>query len=100
MKDDLVTRDERTLAVENSSYRWAYNLFSFGLLVIIGVRAWVWDETNWDLWALVIGGGAVATLYQASHRVLTRRWMWVAIRTVLAAAAIAALLVLARWQLR
>jgi hypothetical protein len=30
-----VHRDERTLAVENASYRWAYLFLSFALLLLV-----------------------------------------------------------------
>ena len=30
-----VQRDERTVAVENASYRWAYLFLSFGLLALV-----------------------------------------------------------------
>lgn len=37
-------------------------------------RGLVRNEAAWDLLALVIGGGFIATLYQARHRVLSRQW--------------------------
>lgn len=96
MKDQSVIRDERTIAVENSSYRWAYLLLSFGLLAVVAYRSLLWRESNWDLMALVILCGLVTTLYQWSQRVLTRRWVFVSIATGLVAAVVAALIVLFR----
>ena len=96
MKDESVIRDERTIAVENSSYRWAYLLLSFGLLVVVAYRSFLWRESSWDLMALVVLGGLVTTLYQWSHKVLSRRWVFVAITTVLVAAVVAAITVFLR----
>jgi len=89
MKDQSVIRDERTVTVENSSYRWSYLLLSFGLLAIVAYRGFVWRESSWDLLALVVLGGLVTTFYQGVHRILSRRWVVVAITTGLVATAIA-----------
>lgn len=96
MKDQPIIRDERTITVENSSYRWAYLLLSFGLLAVVAYRSFVWREASWDLMALVILGGVVTTLYQWSHRVLSRRWVFMAITTGLLAAVVAAVIVFFR----
>ena len=90
MKNQSVVRDERTVNVENSSYRWAYLLLSFGLLVIVAYRGLVWRESSWDLLALVVLGGFLTTVYQGAYRVFSGRWVLVAITTGLVAAAIAA----------
>ena len=89
MKNQSVIRDERTITIENASYRWAYLLLSFGLLVIVAYRGYAQQESNWDLLALVLLGGLVTTLYQGIHRVLSRRWALVAAMTVLVAAVVA-----------
>ena len=95
-----VSRDERTVAVEHASYRLAYLFLSYGLLVLVGYRAWVRGESSWDLFALIILGGLVATGYQASHRVLGRRWVAVTLVTMIAAAVLAATIVVLRVALR
>jgi hypothetical protein len=96
MKNQSVARDERTTTVENTSYRWAYLLLSFGLLVSVAYRAFAWHESSWDLLALVLLGGLVATFYQGIHRVLSRRWALVAVVTVLVAGGIALAITLLR----
>lgn len=83
-------RDERTLTVENASYRWAYLVLSFGLLLDVAYRSFARQESAWDLLALVILGGAVATAYQGTHHVLTPRWAMLAAVTMLVAGLIAA----------
>ena len=72
--DSSVESDERTVAVENASYRLAYALLSFALLIDVAYRGIVRDEAAWDLLALVIVGGAVCTIYQARRKTLSRHW--------------------------
>lgn len=87
----VVQRDERTVAVENASYRWAYLLLSFGLLAAVSYRSLVRQESSWDLLALVVLGGMLSAAYQAFHGVLSRQWAAACLVTVVAAGAIAAL---------
>jgi len=86
-----VDRDERTVAVENASYRWAYLLLSFGLLVLVAFRSFVHNESPWDLMALVILGGILSASYQWFHKVLTAHWAVTCLLTVVAAGVLAAL---------
>ena len=96
MKDRLVLKDERTISVENISYRWAYLMLSFGLLIDVAYRGPVYNEASWDLLALVVLTGLVATLYQGTQKILTHRWsFWVA-GTVLLAAVVAVVIVFVR----
>jgi hypothetical protein len=91
-----VERDERTVAVENASYRVAYLVVSFGLLLSVAYRSFVREETSWDLLGLVVLGGLVATLYQGSARVLNRRWTVLSVAAIVLAVLLAAVMVLAR----
>jgi hypothetical protein len=75
MKSAMVVTDERTIAVEHASYRWAYLVLSYGLLLSVMYRSVMRHEASWDLLALVVLGGAVSALYQGSFRVLSRRWL-------------------------
>jgi len=93
MKSQFLPRDERTTAVENASYRWAYLLLSFGLLVNVAYRSFVRHESAWDLLVLVLLGGVVTTLYQSRHQVLSRRWVVLMALTLLLAGVLAAVLV-------
>lgn len=90
MRLQHLPRDERTTAVENASYRWAYLVLSFGLLACVAYRSFMLGQSSWDLLGLVILGGAVATLYQGRQRVLSRGWAMLAVLTVLLAALLAA----------
>jgi len=67
-----VERDERTVAVENASYRWAYLLLSYGLLLDVMYRSLFFREAAWDAMALVIGGGLFCAVYQGRQNVLSR----------------------------
>lgn len=91
-----VNCDERTVAVENAGYKWACTFMSFGLLVAACYRSFVLHESTWDLLALVILGGGVGTTYQATHKILGRRWLVVFVSAFVLAAVIAALIALAR----
>lgn len=92
MKPQFVPRDERTTAVENASYRWAYLLLSFGLLISVAYRGFVRHESAWDLLALVLLGGVVTTLYQGRHQVLSGRWILLMALTLLLAGVLALVL--------
>ena len=86
----MVHRDERTIAVANASYRWAYLLMSFGLLGLVAYRSFVYHETPWDMLGLVVVGGLFSTAYQGFHGILSRQWVIACILTIAAAAALAA----------
>ena len=94
MKDQPVIRDERSTAVENASYRVAYMVMSYGALSIVTYRGFVLQQSSWDLLALVVLGGAVATIYQGSNKVLSRNWVIATIATLILAAILAVVLVL------
>lgn len=96
MKDQTIIRDERTITIENTSYRWGYLLLSFGLLVVVACRSFIWRQSSWDLLALVVLGGVVTTLYQWTHSVLSRHWVIVTVVAVLLAAVVAVVSVLLR----
>jgi hypothetical protein len=70
-----IDRDERTSAVENAGYRWAFMFLSFALLADVAGRSFLRREPSWDLLLLVIVGGGIATLYQTCKRALPGRWL-------------------------
>jgi hypothetical protein len=91
-----VERDERTVAVENASYRWAYLLLTYALLVDVMYRSLVRHEATWDLMALVVRGGAVCTVYQARQKILAHGWVMKAVLVACIAGVIAAVLAMTR----
>jgi hypothetical protein len=93
MTPSAVHRDERTLHVENASYRSAFHVFAYGLLLIVAYRSFVANESAWDLLALVVGGGTVASAYQWTHDILTKRSAATAVAGIVLAALLATVLV-------
>ena len=69
-----VDRDERTTAVENTAYRWAFGFLIFALLIDVAARSFFRNEAPWDLLFLVIAGGGVVGLYQAREHALPGHW--------------------------
>ena len=94
MNNQSVSRDERTTVVENASYRVAYLVMSFGLLASVAYRGFVLRQSSWDLLALVILGGATATMYQGTSKVLSRRWIMATVVTLVIAGLLAAAFVI------
>ncbi len=52
--DQTVNRDERTVAVENAGYKWAYHFLAYGLLLDWFYRVYVLHEKAGDLIALML----------------------------------------------
>lgn len=92
---ECVERDERTVAVENASYRWAYSLLTYALLLDVMYRSLIRHEAAWDLMALVIVGGAACTVYQARQRTLTHGWVMKVVLVACVAGVIAAVVAMA-----
>jgi len=93
MNQQTVLRDERTEMVENASYRLAYQIMAFGVLIVVAYRGFLFQESLWDLLALVILSSGAATLYQGVKRILVRNWLWLAATTFIGSAILAAALV-------
>ncbi len=70
-----VVRDERTVAVENASYKWACIFIAFALLIDGVYRGLVRNEAAWDLLALACVPSLVCTMYQARQKILGKRWI-------------------------
>ncbi len=93
-------RDERTVAVENASYRWPCAFVSFALLIDMIYRALFRHEAAFDLMALVIVSGFIVGVYQARQKALPRRWVKVGLLVALLAAVISLAVVLLYFGLR
>jgi hypothetical protein len=90
-----VARDERTVAVENASYRWAYAVLIYALLVDVMYRGWARNEAAWDLMAMVIVTGIMTGAYQARQQVLARGWVMKVALLACVAGVIAAMVAMA-----
>ncbi len=66
-----VESDERTVAVENASYRWGWFLLYLGVLCDACYRIYVRQEIPIDLLVLALGSAAFCTLYQVRQKALT-----------------------------
>jgi hypothetical protein len=71
---NLLDRDERTVAVENASYRWGFIVLVYALLIDVVYRAGVRHEAPWDLMAFVVVSGGLCSAYQAREKALGHRW--------------------------
>jgi len=96
MTPNELARDERTIAVENASYRLSYLVLSFGALIIVAYRSFAYGQPMWELLALVVVGGLVNAAYQGSRHVLTARWGVMTMITMAVAAVVAVAAVLLR----
>jgi lysylphosphatidylglycerol synthetase-like protein (DUF2156 family) len=96
MSAQVVERDERTVSVENASYRLAYLVLSFGVLLSVMYRSFRYNESAWELMALVVLTGGLATAYQASQHVLSRPWSRTSLMTTILAIVVAIVVVLLR----
>lgn len=70
-----IEKDERTIFIENQSYRFGYAILNFGILIDIMYRSIRFNETCWDLFGLVFLGGLVTTVYQFKQKIFTKKWI-------------------------
>ncbi len=91
-----VEKDERTISVENASYRVAYLFVVFAILVDVGFRAYFYGQAAWELLGLVVMSGALTVGLQARQKVLTRRWGAMVLITVIVAALVASIIAFVR----
>jgi hypothetical protein len=97
-----MTRDERTIAVENASFRGGFTFLLFALLVDVTYRGLFRNEVAWDLLGLVFVSSGFSTIYQARNRIWGRGWLWrmtlVAFVTAIVSAVIAFILPLTKFR--
>lgn len=74
MKNEPILRDERYYAVENASYKIGFMILTYGLFGLIIIRSLFFQQSNWDLFALIIVASLAATIYQGVHKVLPFSW--------------------------
>jgi hypothetical protein len=92
-----VMRGERTVVVENASYRLAYGFIAFALLLDVMYRSLVRREAPWELLAFVILGGVISSVYQGRYKILTRHSVRLLVLTSLLAGIMAALVAALRF---
>lgn len=69
-----ICKDERTIAIENASYRVAFCVLAMGALLDTVYRSWVFHQHCFDVLGLVIGSYVVAAILQARQRILGKCW--------------------------
>lgn len=67
-----VARDERTVAVENAAFKWAYHVLFFGLMLDCLYRLKIRHEETGDLFALAGVSVAVCTFYLLKYKAAER----------------------------
>jgi hypothetical protein len=96
MSTEQLERDERTVAVENASYRRGYMLLCYALLVDVMYRGQFRHEAAWDLMAFVVIVGGICTAYQARRKILAHRWAMKAALVASVAFVVSALMAMVR----
>ena len=96
MNAEQVSRDERTVAVENAGYRWSYQLLAFGVLALAAYRSLVLHQATWDMLAMVVLSGVVNIVYQGWKKTLYPRWAMMMAFVVALAGLIAAGMIVTR----
>lgn len=74
--EQTLKRDERTVAVENASFKWAWYFLVWPLTIAALYRQHVRHEEVGDLIALVCISSAIAIVYQYRHNVMVSYWPW------------------------
>ena len=77
-----VKRDERTVEVEKASYSLAYIFMGFALLLDVAYRSFILKQSSFDLLAIVVLSGLIATAYQARHNILNKSLIRIIVFTV------------------
>lgn len=98
-KNELVEKDERTIAVEHASYSMGYKIAMYALLIDTMVRSLIYKEASWDLLGIVILCGLATTVYQLNFKILTKNWIKVSIFVLIISVIVAAFISLVSKQL-
>lgn len=70
-----VSKDERTIFVENKSFSLGYIFMGFALLFDIMYRSFKLGQSSFDLFAIIIMSGLISTVYQLKHKILNKGWV-------------------------
>ncbi|MGI6451302.1 MAG: hypothetical protein ACOX3R_13890 [Desulfitobacteriia bacterium] len=92
MKNNLVEKDERTIFVENTSYKFGYRFVTFALLFDILYRSISFNDACWDLFGIIICSGLIVSIYQYRQKILGKSWLRTFLLTFISAALIAGII--------
>ena len=84
-----LARDEREREIDLRADRAAYMVVTYGLLVLVMLRAVLRDEAAWDLMALVLLGGAVNLGYTAWKRAVSHQLLLLSLSIAVVSAVVA-----------
>ncbi len=99
LNNNIVEKDERTMYIENSSYKYGYLFTAFALLINIAYRSFNFNEAPWDLFGIIIISGFVMSIYQYKHNILEKTWIKMFILTLIIAFVASIIMVIIRTQL-
>ena len=71
-----VKRDERTVAVENASYKWAWHFLVWPLIIDAMYRQHSLNEEVGDLVALICISSSIAIVHQHRYQAVVSYWPW------------------------
>jgi Family of unknown function (DUF6442) len=75
MRLKKIEKDERTVFIENQSYKYGCAILNFGILIDIIYRSVRFNEASWDLFGLIFLSGLVTTVYQYKQKIFTKNWI-------------------------
>jgi hypothetical protein len=100
MNTPAILKDERTRSIEREGDHLGFIILAFGIMIDIFVRSAFFNQSPWDLFALVIIASWTSTVYQAAHKTLPQHFLRSALLLGAASALLAAALVFVIVRLR
>jgi Co/Zn/Cd efflux system component len=77
-RDRETYSDERSEAIAGKSNAFGFRVMSFLVLADVMYRGFVLKEAAWDLMAIVVSSGLMATIYQVRYRTVNKRTAYLA----------------------
>jgi hypothetical protein len=75
MTNKIINKDERTTFIENKSFKYGYNILTFGIFAdMIYRERWLHQSTD-DLFLLVVLTAVIVTLYQYKQKIFSINWI-------------------------
>jgi hypothetical protein len=94
MNEQTIIRDERTKSIGNEGDHLGFTILLFGVLVDVFFRSALFNQSPWDLFALVVISSWASLIYQGLHKTLPAHfWRSILILAVATALLSAALVV-------
>jgi RsiW-degrading membrane proteinase PrsW (M82 family) len=82
----MVNKDERSIFVENVSYKFGYTVVTFALLLDVMYRSLRFKEAPWDLLLIIFLSGLVMTVYQFKQKIFEKAMIKYMVITLVIAA--------------